>query len=506
LEEPPRLVRSGLILFLSRLISAVTGLAFTIMITRSVPEAEYGIWANINVDIVTYFTLLSSILPFWIIRFFARGYKDSAKTGVFANLLFGIGSAIIYVIFIPFLLPFLHISPNYLPIYLLASIQILEIYLISAFQPILRTVRIEILAYGLLIEEITRVILGYWLIINLGMGLYGAMLALISAFFVQFLIYLYASRKFLHGKIEWSYVKEWVKGSVANLYNIIGQRIAAFSTLLLIIVCGEVVGLKARAYYGAAFQIASVISYTVFLVFALYPRLLMKQKSEDISESFKLFFMFAIPMTVGIIVLADSFLTILGKGKVAGELIDYSVATPVLRLLAPSILALSISQVLNSIIFSAEKFDLEAKIPLKELAHSKIFKIFTLPYIKALIVLPTLYFTLAFHGSDPVASALYLAALSVIAEAFLLIIRILLARNTLNFSFPWRNILNYSFASTIMAACLLLIKHPTRISVVLLYALFGGIVYFVILLAIDKEARLLLKSTLAELKSIFGGH
>ena len=506
MEEPPRLVRSGLILFLSRLISAVTGLAFTIMITRNVPEAEYGIWANINIDIVTYFTLLSSILPFWIIRFFARGYKDSAKTGVFANLLFGIGSAIIYVIFIPFLLPFLHISPNYLPIYLLASIQILEIYLLSAFQPILRTVKIETLAYGFLIEEITRVFLGYWLIINARMGLYGAMLTLISAFFVQFLVYFYASKKFLHGRIRWSYVKEWMKGSVANLYYIIGQRIAAFSTLLLIIVCGEVVGLKARAYYGAAFQIASVISYTVFLVFALYPRLLMKQRSEDISESFKLFFMFAIPMTIGIIVLADSFLTILGKGRVAGELIDYSVATPVLRLLAPSMLALSISQVLNSIIFSAEKFDLEARIPLKELAHSKIFKIFTLPYIKALIVLPTLYFILAFHGSDPVASALYLAALSVIAEVFLLIIRILLTRNTLNFSFPWRNILNYSFASTIMAACLLLIKHPTRISGVLLYALFGGIAYFVILLAIDKEARSLLKSTLAELKSIFGGH
>ena len=495
-------MRSGLILFLSRLISAVTGLAFTIMITRSVPEAEYGIWANINVDIVTYFTLLSSILPFWIIRFFARGYKDSAKTGVFANLLFGMGSAIIYVIFIPFLLPFLHISPNYLPIYLLASIQILEIYLLSAFQPILRTVKIETLAYGFLIEEITRVFLGYWLIINAGMGLYGAMLALISAFFVQFLVYLYASKKFLHGKIKWSYVKEWMKGSIANLYNIIGQRIAAFSTLLLIIVCGEVVGLKARAYYGAASQVASVINYTVSLVFALYPRLLMKQKSEDISESFKLFFMFSIPMTVGAVVLADSFLTILGKGKVAGELIDYSVATPVLRLLAPSILALSISQVLNSIIFSAEKFDLEAKIPLKELVHSKIFKIFTLPYIKALVVLPTLYIILAFHGSDPVASALYLAALSVIAEAFLLIIRILLTRNTLNFSFPWRNILNYSFASAIMATFLLSIKHPTRISTTMFYSLCGGIMYFTVLLVIDKEARALIRATLTETKSI----
>jgi len=328
------------------------------------------------------------------------------------------------------------------------------------------------------------------------------MIALISAFFVQLLVYLYASKEFLHGKIKWSYVKEWMKGSVANLYNIIGQRIAAFSTLLLIIVCGEKIGLEARAYYGAAFQIASVINYTVFLVFALYPRLLMKQKSEDISESFKLFFMFAIPMTVGAVVLADSFLTILGKGKVAGELIDYSVATPVLRLLAPSMLALSISQVLNSIIFSAEKFDLEARIPLKELVHSKIFKIFTLPYIKALVVLPTLYIILAFHGSDPVASALYLAALSVIAEAFLLIIRILLTRNTLNFSFPWRNILNYSFASAIMATFLLSIKHPTRISTTMFYSLCGGIMYFTVLLVIDKEARALIRATLTEIKSI----
>jgi len=495
-------VRSGLILFLSRLISAVTGLAFTIMITRSVPEVEYGIWANINADIITYFTLLSSILPFWIIRFFARGYKDSAKTGVLANLLFGIGSAIIYVIFIPFLLPFLHISPNYLPIYLLASIQILEIYLISAFQPILRTVRIETLAYGLLIEEMTRVILGYWLIINAGMGLYGAMLALISAFFIQFLVYLYASKNFLHGKIKWSYVKEWMKGSVANLYNVIGQRIAAFSTLLLIIVCGEVVGLKARAYYRAASQIASVINYTIFLVFALYPRLLMKQKSEDISESLKLFFMFAIPMTVGIIVLADSFLTILGKGIIAGEVVDYSVATPVLRLLALSMLALSISQVFNSIIFGTEKFDLEAKIPLKDLIHSKTFIVFTLPYIKALIVLPALYLILSVYSvNSPVDSALYAGQLVFIAEITLLVIRVILARKILAFTFPWKNLLKYSFASAVMATCLLVVEHPTRISATMLYITFGGIIYLIVLLAMDKDARELVKAILVEIKS-----
>jgi len=119
---------------------------------------------------------------------------------------------------------------------------------------------------------------------------------------------------------------------------------------------------------------------------------------------------------------------------------------------------------------------------------------------KALIILPTLYFILAFYGSAAVMSALYLTALLVIAEVFLLIIRILLARNTLNFRFPWKSILNYSFASAIMAGFLLLTEHPTRISTVLLYTLIGGVIYFAVLLVIDKDARGLVKAVIGEIK------
>ena len=100
-------------------------------------------------------------------------------------------------------------------------------------------------------------------------------------------------------------------------------------------------------------------------------------------------------------------------------------------------------------------------------------------------------------------SALYLAALSIIAEVFLLIIRILLARNTLNFKFPWKSILNYSFASAIMAGFLLSIEHPTRISTVLLHTLIAGAIYFAVLLVIDKDTRGLVKAVIGEIKSMF---
>jgi len=170
--------------------------------------------------------------------------------------------------------------------------------------------------------------------------------------------------------------------------------------------------------------------------------------------------------------------------------------------LALSILALSISQVFNSIIFGTEKFDLEAKIPLKDLIHSKTFIVFTLPYIKALIVLPALYLILSVYSvNSPVDSALYAGQLVFIAEITLLVIRVILARKILAFTFPWKNLLKYSFASAVMATCLLVVEHPTRISATMLYIMFGGIIYLIVLLAMDKDARELVKAILVEIKS-----
>lgn len=500
------MLRSGLILYSSRIISVLTGFAFTIMITRNVPVEEYGVWTNINIDIIPYFTLVAMVLPFWVMRFVAREHEGSARTGVAANLFLGGISTLIYILLVPFILPLLGIDMSYLPIYLLASVQIIEVYLSAVFQSILRVVKIEALGYGLLLEEAVKVSLAYLLIIRLKTGLQGGMLALICALLSQVLFYIYMARKDLGGSINWSHVKEWVKGSLANLYNIIGQRIAAFSLILLITICSGIIGLKARAYYGASFQIAAVINHSSFLVFALYPRLLiLRRNSDDIVESFKLFFMFALPMTVGIIVFADSFLTLLGEGRIAeGYIINYSAATSVLRLLAPSMLILSISQVLDAIVFGTEKFDLEAKIRLRELVKSKIFIIFSLQYVKALITLPALYFVLPLFSEDPISAALYTALLMLLANSLLLLVRCILVRKTLTFPFPWKNVLKYLFSSGLMAVFLLLIEHPTRISTTALYTLLGGIIYFSVLLVIDESTRTLIRAIWNEIKSILG--
>ena len=85
-KKKVRLRYSGFVLFVFRLLSVATGLIFTIMVTRSTSAGEFGIWSNLS-DVLSYFTLMASIIPFWTTRFVAREHAGSAKTGLIDRLL-----------------------------------------------------------------------------------------------------------------------------------------------------------------------------------------------------------------------------------------------------------------------------------------------------------------------------------------------------------------------------------------------------------------------------------
>jgi hypothetical protein len=68
---------------------------------------------------------------------------------------------------------------------------------------------------------------------------------------------------------------------------------------------------------------------------------------------------------------------------------------------------------------------------------------------------------------------------------------------------PWKNIAKYLFASIVMAVILFLLPHPTRIITTLAMTAAGGIIYFILLMAIDKETRSLVGSVWKEITSKF---
>ncbi|MDH5734455.1 MAG: hypothetical protein OEY88_11850, partial [Candidatus Bathyarchaeota archaeon] len=280
-----RLRYSGFILFTSKLLSVATGLAFVLMITRSVSKEEFGIWGNIT-DVFSYFVLLATILPFWTTRFVAREHAGSAKTGLIANIFISIASASIYLALLPTILSVLQIGADYAMLYFIVSIQIVEFYTISALEAVLHAKQPQTIGYGLLVYEVCKVALAFILIMHLKLGLLGAMYSMISSYIIQIAFYVKLTAKELKESVRWSYLKEWLKASPINLYSMVGNRIAAF-TLILLFMYGEL----ARSYYGAALTIANVIAYSTFLSYALYPRLLSKTDSKDVSTSLKMVLM-----------------------------------------------------------------------------------------------------------------------------------------------------------------------------------------------------------------------
>lgn len=484
-----RLQYSGFVMFGTKMLSVVTGMIYTILITRATTTGEYGIWANVW-DLMAYFILLASALPFWAGRFVAREKEGAVKTGVIANLIIALISVGIYLSMVSFITSALNVS-RYLILYLVTSALIVELYLLYALEAGLRAEKPQALGYGLGIEEICKIVFAYILIAMLKEPLLGAMTSYMIAVAIQILYYIKLFTEEFKQRIHWKYVREWLKGSTVNIYNLIGTQIAAIIYMLLFVLGGA----EARGNYTAASTIASIISYAIFLSIALYPKLLAKDSPEDVTTSLKMVLMVAIPMTLGALTIPNSLLIILDP--------KYAEAAPILYLLAIATLIATISQFFIWVLLGVERVDEKAEISLKELSKSSIFKIFTLPYIQATVTLPIAYVVLSYFASNqPIQAGIYVAVIYTAAQFAIFAVLWFLLCKKVKIIIPWINILKYIFASAIMALILYVIPPSTRLLTTLGIVIMGTIIYFALLMVIDKEARALINLIWQEIKSI----
>ena len=496
-----RLQYSGFVIFAAKMLSVITGLMFQFMVAWSTTEEQYGIWFNIN-DVLAYFTILMGVAPFWVMRFVARGKEGSTKTGFVTNLAVSAISTVIYLAFIPFFLPMLGISGDFLPVYFIASLQIVELYSLTLFEGCLQATAPHSIGYGLLVQQFAKVALGYVLIVQMGQPLMGALVATIAAIVIQLFYYAQLLAGQFKQKLELGYVKQWVKGSIANIYNVIGGQLLAYVFIMLY----EIGGAGARGRYGAAATITNVISYSSFLAFALYPKLLADKKREDITTSLKTVLMFAIPMTVVAVVMADSYITLLRS--------EYPDASIILVVSAVDILISVTSNLFSYVLFGMESVDQGEKISFRALVKSRLFIAFSMPYINATIALPLTYFVLTTYAlNQPLQAAFYVSIIILIVRCVSLIVLYALARKSTKIDIPWKSISKYVLAAAVMGAVLFLLPHPAglpatadtmeilfNIGQVLGITGIGAAVYLVIIMTIDKEARMLPKSMLQEVR------
>ena len=483
-----RLRYSGLVIFAARILSVGTGLIFTLLITRNTTEEQFGIWSNIF-DVLGYLVLLSTAIPFWTTRFVARDKEGSTKTGLVANLIIGVISTVLYLPLVPFITSALGILQGYVVLYFMVSAQIIEIYLINQFEATLRAERPQAVAYGLLVEEITKVSLAYVLIVRLQQPLVGAMVSLTIGILIQIIYYLKLISPNFKQKTQWNYVREWLKGSTAYIYYLVGNQLYGVVLIMLFLFGGQ----AARGDYGAADTIAALITYSWYLSFALYPRLLANENREDVTTSLKLVLMFAIPLAAGVMAIPGSLLIILKA--------SYAEATPTLFILAIDALVLTIFQFYQYVLFGVEKLDEKATIPIKQLVKSDVFKAFTIPYIQTAIMVPLTYYVLTkFALEQTVQATVYVATITMTVHLAMFVILYMLVRRDIKVAVPWTSIGKYVFAGAIVGSILYLIPHPTKIALTLADGVVGGILYLAVLSTIDKDARTLIKLVLQEIR------
>lgn len=481
---------SGLILFTAKLFSVATGAFFAFMIARSITQTEFGIYGTFNI-IIPYFSLFSTAIPFWVMRFVARKKEGAVKTGIVANTIIATIATFVYIAFLPTIITTFRLQ-NYVVIYGIAATYIIELYFVAILEACLQAQRPHFVGYGILVGEVCRVILGYILIISLQLSLFGVILSLIMSFAIKVLFYFRIVWRELQKKISFSYIKEWVKGSSFNIYNLIGDRIAASLFLTIPIYGGGI----ATSYFQAALPIANIITYSSFLAYALYPKILAENKVDDITISLKMVLMFAVPMTVGVLTIPSSYLIILKD--------IYVPAAPVLMILAVNSLIHTLKTIFNSVLFGIEKVDEKAKIPFKQVVKSRLFIVFTLPYVYSLIALPAAFYILTnFTNSQPLFITMYVTLIDTIVHFVMLIIMYIIVRKTVKLEIPWKSTAKYIFASVVMATILVTVNPMSSILTLFTTAV-GGIIYLALLILIDKETRTLAIVLLQKIKNYIG--
>jgi hypothetical protein len=320
----------------------------------------------------------------------------------------------------------------------------------------------------------------------------GALVSIILSSTVQVFYYASVTRSDLKEKIRLKYVREWLKGSTVNLYYSLGNQVAAFPIILLFLVGGQ----AARGNYQAAATYSNVIGYSIFISYALYPRLLEGESVKSATQSLKNVMMFAIPMTVIVLSIPQSLLTVLN--------LQYSEAVPILILLSIDSLVLVATQFLTMVIFGVEKLDQEAAISMNKLLRSRIFKIFTLPLVQGAISIPAcLYVLTRYATSEAVLAAIYVTAINLSLHTATLLVQYAITRRSVAIEIPWRSIGKYLLASLPTAALLLLIPDQTTLTPTFFIAITGAAIYAAVLLPIDRDARQIVIDVWNEVRNMF---
>jgi O-antigen/teichoic acid export membrane protein len=369
---------SGLLYLFVGLSSIATGLAFSLIITRTLTAEEFGTWSLIHA-VIGYLLISQSVISFWTTRGIARG-SDLGKTSFVSSLMFSIGIIPIYILIVissfensNIIQPSMIFALILVPLFLLSR----NLTAINAgFQP-------HVVSYTLLVLEFSRVFIVFIFVYLLDLGLDGAIFALFLAQLIQVSYQTYLARTKLKAKFQFNLLKNWIKLSWLTIYSAGPNLLRNFDLALYTIITSSVIGV---AFYAISLTIGRLVSHSEKLSQGLYPKLLSGGDYSHISNNFSLLLLFGLPLVGLSIVFSKPGLYALNP--------IYQEATLIVILLSLRTFFLSFSHTIERTLTGIEKIDVTEKPSIRSFLKSTLFKLPTYRYVKLgiyLIILTTVF-------------------------------------------------------------------------------------------------------------------
>lgn len=469
-----RVKLSGFILFISNLLSFLFGFVFVVLISRNLSQSDLGLWFYIG-SIITYFEFLVKVLPFWATRDFARG-RLIAKTSIISSTIISIPLTLIFLSLSGILS---RASQASIHPFLIASLLIPIYYASSSINSIMYVRHPQKVGWRVPLIDGLKIPIGLYL---LPYGLTGVIAAVVIANLVYVIYGIYVIRR----EIEKSFDKDWLKSRIRHFWlPIIQSAVGYVNSASDQFLIGTLLSPLQLSTYGVGVTISNAVRTSSQLSLPFSMSVLSKTSTsrEEVSSIMKFVTIFVIPMLIGGIILSRELFGIFGpiyrdSAWILWPLLSFAVLT-------------SYSTIFYGIISGLEKIDYNLGVDSQTLLRSKLFKLTLIDYGTTATLIVLSMITIPWIGTLGAALSRLIVASISFTILFIMCLQYLMLKRIL------KDISLTALACIPMSLYLILFK-PSGTILTLLTILIAGIIYFISLYIIDREARKLVKNLIKE--------
>jgi O-antigen/teichoic acid export membrane protein len=356
--------RTGLVVFSARIGSIFTGLAFLLLMTRTLSTQQFGLW-EVILDVVTFASYPSGLLVYWATRDIARG-QMKGKTALGINFALSAVGIALYVVLSYFTAGRLQADWTTL---LLAILLVPIGYWNQAANAIVSGYNPVVGGYAVISSEACKLLVALPALLVFHAGIDGVILALMAANLAQAATSTWLCSEALRLPFDLDTGKKWMTRSWLTSLTSIPYVVGIADTYVASLTRGGAAGTMLVGYYQAAFAVATLAGYSLYLAVALYPLLLRGGGSEELpSITLDLSLLFGIPMAVGAAALAKPILFVLKPAYVEGS--------TALMILAFAALATAVGSLLDQTLSGRVTVDADDSARFKHYLHSDLFFVF----------------------------------------------------------------------------------------------------------------------------------